>query len=293
MTSHKIGTNHKTGRFQHDGVEIFYRLFGTPGATPVVIVHGLSYFSYDWIVTAAALASDREIVAMDMRGFGDSGWAKEYSVKAFAGDIVALLDHLGWKQAILMGHSMGGRNCTYCAAENPDRIAGLLLVDWSPENAPAGAKRVTETVASTPDSFPSIDEAMRYFNVDPGSPQGVQKRPRFEAYLKPVEGGFAIKRDPYFRDQFRRVLETGERPKLGVDLWAALGRIACPILVIRGKRSDMFAAETAPKVEAANARLKLVELDTGHDVVGGDPAGFERTARAFFESLGKKEVTHA
>lgn len=284
---------HKTGRFQHYGVELFYRQFGKPGATPVVIVHGLSYFSYDWIVPAAALASDREVVAMDMRGFGDSGWAKDYSVAAFAGDIVALLDHLGWKQAILIGHSMGGRNCTYCAAEHPDRIAGLVLADWSPENAPAGAKRVTETVASTPDSFSSIDEAMRFFNVDPASPQGAQKRPRFEAYLKLVEGGFAIKRDPHFRNQFRRVLETGERPKLGVDLWAALGRIACPILVIRGRRSDMFAEETVARVKAANPRLQLIELETGHDVAGGDPAGFERAVRAFLDSLGKKEVTHA
>jgi esterase len=286
-------TVQKTGHFQSDGVDIFYRLFGKPGGTPVVIVHGLSYFSYDWIVTAAALASDREIAVMDMRGFGDSGWAQDYSVPAFAGDIVALLDHLGWKQAILIGHSMGGRNCTYCAAEHPDRIAGLLLVDWSPENAPAGAKRVTETVAATPDSFPSIEEAMRFFKVDPDTPQGTQKRPRFEAYLKPVAGGYAIKRDPHFRNQFRRVLETGERPKQGVDLWAALGRIACPILVIRGKRSDMFAAETVPRVEAANPRLRLMELETGHDVAGGDPAGFERAARTFFESLQKKEASHA
>ena len=286
-------TVNKSGHFSSGGVEIFYRLFGKPGATPVVIVHGLSYFSYDWIVPAAALASDREIAAMDMRGFGDSGWAQDYSVPAFAGDIIGLLDHLRWKQAILIGHSMGGRNCTYCAAEHPDRIAGLLLADWSPEIAAAGAKRVTETVAGTPDSFATIEDAMRYFKVDPDTPQGAQKRPRFEAYLKPVPGGLAMKRDPYFRNQFRRVLETGERPKQGVDLWAALGRIVCPILVIRGKRSDMFAAETVARVEAANSGLRLIELDTGHDVAGGDPAGFERAASAFLQSIARREVSHA
>jgi pimeloyl-ACP methyl ester carboxylesterase len=285
-------TGHQTGSFSSGEVEIFYRLFGKTGETPVVIVHGLSYFSYDWIPMATVLASDRQVAAMDMRGFGDSGSARDYSVPAFAGDIIALLDHLGWSQAILVGHSMGGRNCTYCAAEHPDRIAGLLLVDWSPENAPAGAKRVTETVASTPDSFPSIDEAMRFFKVDPESPQGVQQRPRFEAYLKPVAGGFAIKRDPYFQDQFRRVLETGEKPKLGVDMWAALAKVACPVLVIRGARSDMFAAETVAKVRAANPRLQLVELNTGHDIAGSDPAGFEREALAFFHRQ-KSEVQHA
>ena len=284
--------DHRTAKFSSGDVEIFYRLFGKPGATPIVIVHGLSYFSYDWIPMAAVLAADRQVAAMDMRGFGDSGRAQDYSVPAFAGDIIALLNHLGWAQAILVGHSMGGRNCTYCAAENPERIAGLVLVDWSPENAAAGARRVTETVAGTPDSFPSVDEAMRFFKVDPTSPQGLQQRPRFEAYLKPVDGGFAIKRDPHFRNQFRRVLETGEKSKLGVDMWAELAKVACPVLVMRGTRSDMFAAETVAKVRAANPRIQIVEMDTGHDVAGSDPGAFEREALAFLNRQ-KSEVQHA
>ncbi len=285
-------TDHRTAKFFSGDVEIFYRLFGKAGETPVVIVHGLSYFSYDWIPMAAVLAADRQVAAMDMRGFGDSGWAQDYSVPAVARDIIGLLDHLGWAQAILVGHSMGGRHCTYCAAENPDRISGLVLVDWSPENAPAGAQRVTETVAGTPDSFASVDEAMRFFKVDPASPQGMQQRPRFEAYLKPVAGGFAIKRDPHFRNQFRRVLETGEKPKLGVDMWAALAKVACPVLVMRGARSDMFAAETVEKVRAANPRIQIVEMNTGHDVAGSDPAAFEREALAFFHRQ-RSEVQHA
>lgn len=285
-------TDYRTTKFFSGDVEISYRLFGKPGDTPIVIVHGLSYFSYDWIPMAAVLAAERQVAAMDMRGFGDSGWSQDYSVAAFARDIVGLLDHLGWSQAILLGHSMGGRNCTYCAAEYPERISGLVLVDWSPENAAAGAKRVTETVAGTPDSFASVEEAMRFFKVDPESPQGVQQRPRFEAYLKPVAGGFAIKRDPYFRNQFRRVLETGEKPKLGVDMWAALAKVACPVLVMRGTRSDMFAAETAEKVRAANPRIQIVEMDTGHDVAGTDPGAFEREALAFLHRQ-RSEVQHA
>ena len=285
MATQEIAT-HETGKFSSGGIDIFYRLFGKASRTPVVIVHGLSFFSYDWIEPAAALATDRQVAVMDMRGFGESGWAKDYSVPAFAGDIIALLDHLGWRKAILIGHSMGGRNCTYCAAENPARIAGLVLVDWSPENAPAGALRVTQTVAGTPDAFTSLEEAMRFFDTDPNSPEGILQRPRFEAYLKPAEGGFLIKRDTYFRDQFRKVLATGERPKQGVDLWAALSKVACPTLVIRGSRSDMFAAETAAKIRAANPGLKLVELDTGHHVAGGDPAGFQRETRVFIDTEG-------
>ena len=77
-------------------VRIFYRLLGAPGRTPVLIVHGLSFFSYDWIDPAAPLAADREVAAMDMRGFGDSDWPGDYSIDANAADMVAVLDHLRW-----------------------------------------------------------------------------------------------------------------------------------------------------------------------------------------------------
>jgi esterase len=257
---------HRTGRFKSGDVEIFYRQFGAKGKLPLVLVHGLSYFSWDWIEPASALCTDREVVALDMRGFGESGSSRDYSVPAQAGDLISLLDFLGWQKAILVGHSMGGRGCTYAAAEHPERVAGLVLVDFSPENAPAGSKRVAQTVANTPEVFASVDAAMAYFGHDAHSPQGGAKRARYEAYLRPVEGGFAIKRDDHYRNQFKKIIETGERPKLGVDLWECLGKVACPILVIRGARSDLFAKETVKKVEASNAGLKLVEVDAGHNV---------------------------
>jgi pimeloyl-ACP methyl ester carboxylesterase len=149
-------------------------------------------------------------------------------------------------------------------------------------------------VAGAPEVFASVDDAMGYFGADPHSPQGASKRPRFEAYLKPVPGGFEIKRDPYFRAQFRRIVETGERPKLGVDLWAVLGKVSCPILTIRGTRSDMFAAATMPKVTVANPRLTLVEVDAGHNVAGENPEAFLRAVRAFLaEPAGQQASTGA
>src|ERR1041385_6116304 len=103
---------------------------------------------------------------------------------------------------------------------------------------------------------------MRYF--------AREDRARFAAYLHP-DG--AIKRDPFFREQFRRVLAGGERPKPGVDMWQLITEVRCPILSLRGSRSDMYAPETAVKMRAANPRLELVQLDAGHDIAGDDPAG--------------------
>jgi esterase len=226
-------------------------------------VHGLQYFSWDWLPVAQALGAEREILCMDMRGFGESDRSprKDYSVPSMAQDIVAVLDHADWQRAILLGHSMGGRSTTYVAAKHSARIPGLALIDYTPENAPAGTKRTTEIVGNTPDSFPSVEAARMYLGPK-------KSAERYSFYLASENGRFAVKRDPYFRDQLKQVLAGGERPKLGVDMWQAIGEVRCPILSVRGRRSDMYAAETVAKMKAANPRLEVVEVDSGHDVAG-------------------------
>jgi pimeloyl-ACP methyl ester carboxylesterase len=260
----------------------YRRVGGQMGSVPILFVHGLSFFSYDWLPAAKALG--REAACMDMRGFGDSSWAKDYSVPAMASDLGALLEHLGWDRAIVVGHSMGGRNAAWFAAHNPQRVAALVLVDYSPDIAAAGSKRVAQSVAGVPDVFASIEAAMAHFNAGP------DKRERLEQYLKPAPGGYAIKRDPHFRDQFRKTLETGERARPGVDLWRALGELAMPTLVVRGARSDLFAPETVAKVTAANPRIRLVEVDAGHNVAGDNLEGLLAALRPFLASL---EEPHA
>lgn len=267
---------HETGRVKTGDVELFYRRFGAagdPGAVPILIVHGLSYFSYDWIPVASRLAeAGREVVAMDMRGFGDSTWSpsEAYGAGDFAGDIIAIMDALRWRKIHLMGHSMGGRNSTWCAAAHPDRIETLILCDYSPQNAPAGSQRVTRTVAGVPDVFATVDEALAYFGKPRTLAADDPYRKRMDAYLKPVAGGFILKRDPWHRARFRAVLE-GKGGGGGPDMWAKLADVKCPTLVIRGTRSDMFAAENVERVKGSNPNIALVEIDAGHDLAGDAP----------------------
>lgn len=279
--------SHRTGRVRSGDVSLFYRAFGQPGKIPLLIAHGMSYFSYDWIPAAARLCADREVVAADTRGFGESDWSPtgDNSVPALSRDLIALVTHFGWKDVILIGHSMSGRSTSLAAAENPSRVKGLVLVDFIPDNAPGGARRVADKVSSQPDIFASIDEAMRYFDVDPESDAGRARRARFEAYLKPVDGGFRLKRDLHYRNQFRRQKETGEKAKLGVDMWEVIGRIRCPILSIRGIRSDMYLGDAMGKMAAANPNLGLVEVDAGHDVAGDNLDGFVRAVRPFLDTV--------
>jgi pimeloyl-ACP methyl ester carboxylesterase len=265
---------HQTGRATSGELSIHYRRLGNRALTPILIVHGLQYFSWDWLPVAQALGAEREVLCMDMRGFGDSDWSarKDYSVPAMAQDIVAVLDHVDWQRVVLLGHSMGGRSTTYAAAKHPARIAGLALVDYTPDNAPGGAKRTTEIVGNTPDSFPSLEAARMYL----GPKKNVE---RYSFYLKDENGRFSVKRDPHFRDQFKKVLAGGERPKLGLDMWQLIGEVRCPILSVRGRRSDMYAPETVAKMKAANPRLEVVEVDAGHDIAGDNETALVEVLR--------------
>lgn len=286
---------HQTSRFPSRDVSIHFRRLGRPGRTPIVFIHGLSYFSYDWLNAAQALGAERECVCMDLRGFGDSDFSPncDYSVPSMGDDLVRLLEHLGWTRAVLCAHSMGGRSATYIAAKHPERIAGLVLVDYSPENAPAGSRRVAQSVGNAPEAFASVDEAMRYFGIDPRSSAGQTKRPRFKAYLRETPGGFALKRDSYFREQFRRILAGGERPKLGVDMWQMFAELRCPTLVVRGTHSDLFALETVDKVRASNSRIRIVEIEAGHNVAGENLPAFLDAVRPFLASVEDPRHEHS
>jgi pimeloyl-ACP methyl ester carboxylesterase len=284
---------HATGSVDAGDVDLFYRRFGRPGRTPVLIVHGLSYFSYDWIEPASRIATDREVVAMDMRGFGNSGCSltRDYKLETLSADVIRLLDHLGWQKAVLMGHSFGGRICLATAGWRPERAAGLILVDFAPDIAPEGRRHTAERIGRQPDVFASVDAALAYHghhDVPAGAPLWM----RYEAFLKKVDAGYVLRRDLAFRDNFKKALDTGQSAPVPACFWPMLQELTIPALVIRGSESDMFAAETLPKVRTANPRITAVEISGSHDLASDNPDGLVAAIRKFLEhSEGSLSVT--
>lgn len=280
MTDRQTGT----GRIKSGDVEIFYRKFGQPGRAPVLIVHGLSFFSYDWIETAGRIAADREVAAIDMRGFGDSGWSatRDYKLETLSQDCLNVLDALGWDKAVLMGHSFGGRVCLATANWHPDRAAALVCVDFAPDLAAAGRKHVAERIGRQPDVFASVDEAMTYHHDDLSN---ASRRERWQAFLTKTDKGYVLKRDLHYRDNFKRALEGNPSPAPQF-LWPMLAEMTVPTLVIRGSGSDMFAAETMDKVRATNPRATVVELTGSHDLAGDNPDGLAKAVSGFLADAG-------
>ena len=267
-------TEHRTGTVQSGDVRLFYRLFGEAGETPVVIIHGANYYdSADWIVVAAALAGDRQVVSADTRGFGESGRSasKNYSLDALTGDVDALLDHLGWPQAIIMGHSMGGRTAIVHGARFSERAAGVIIVDHCPGRG-GSAARPAQSVGKKQEVFASVEAAQKVMSRDPDAPPGSAARARLEQFLKPVEGGFSFPRDPDFGNTVPLGAGDDDAPKIQVaSTWDELAAIRCPTLIVRATKSDRYGEADLERVRTEFPRIRLIEVDCGHDVANGAP----------------------
>lgn len=103
---------------------------GVPGA--LVLVHGFSGSSYDWMDHTAWLAEQRRVVTYDQRGHGDSGHPGDYSLRQLSADLETLLDSLDVQDVVLVGHSMGGVVVQDFALRRTESVRGLILMDtWA------------------------------------------------------------------------------------------------------------------------------------------------------------------
>lgn len=122
-------TRHARGRLPGDGVELAYGFWPGRGA-PIVAVHALtaSYMTFAGI--AERLAGRRPLLAVDLRGRGDSDKpAGPYGMAQHAEDVACAMRAFGLGASIIVGHSMGAYVATALAAEEPDLVAGLVLLD--------------------------------------------------------------------------------------------------------------------------------------------------------------------
>jgi pimeloyl-ACP methyl ester carboxylesterase len=111
-----------------DGVRIHYQEKGT--GTPLILIHGYTSSTYSWKDVFEPLAKTFRVIAVDLKGFGFSGKPDgDYTRRAQAILVSHLLEHLNIQKAWLCGNSMGGEVALNVALANPDRVAGLILID--------------------------------------------------------------------------------------------------------------------------------------------------------------------
>jgi pimeloyl-ACP methyl ester carboxylesterase len=112
-----------------DGVSIGYKIYGS-GTPALVFVHGWSCDSSYWDAQVAVFSRNHQVITIDLAGHGKSGLDRtDWSMKAFGGDVAAVVKALDLKEVVLVGHSMGGDVILEAVQQIPERVIGLVLVD--------------------------------------------------------------------------------------------------------------------------------------------------------------------
>ncbi len=112
-----------------DGTRVAFDVVG-PEAPSIVLVHGWCCDRGYWDAQRDALAESFRVVTVDLAGHGDSGASrKDWTIAAFGCDVQAVVDALGLKHVLLVGHSMGGDVILEAARRLPGRVRALVWVD--------------------------------------------------------------------------------------------------------------------------------------------------------------------
>src|SRR5437660_185959 len=110
-----------------NGINLYYAVHGV--GRPLILLHGGLFSSEMWGPVLPALAERRQVVAVDLQGHGRTADIdRPVDVRLMAGDIAALIGHLGLDKPDLLGYSLGGGVALHTAAQNPDKIGKLVLV---------------------------------------------------------------------------------------------------------------------------------------------------------------------
>ena len=262
-----------------------------PGRGPVVLLHGGGQTRHSWRTTATWMSADGwDVVTVDLRGHGDSDWARDgdYSLTALADDLARVLDEHG-SPAVLCGASMGGTAALALQQRAPALTRALVLVDIAPRVEPAGARRILAFMGATPDGFADLDEAAAAVSAydglrpAPASPEGLRRNLR-----RREDGRWRWHWDPAFIEPRRHAAGRD------ADARQALAAAACtvaPTLLVRGTVSDVVGDAGAAELLDLVPHAETVQVaGAGHMVVGHDNDAFGRALAGFLDRVTAPET---
>ena len=267
----------RSRRLQLQHVDLHYLEWGAAQSPPLLLVHGGSAHAHWWDHIAVELAQDYRVIALDLRGHGESGWVTppSYEIDDYAADIAEVAEHLQLAPFILMGHSLGGLVAQTYAARHPSTLVALVIVDMGPR---LQHNRRTQLLSRVPTPmYQDTNDLFRRFRLLPeethAAPQLLQHIARYGA-RELADGRLTLKVD---RATFVRRSH---------DISDQLCAITCPTLLVRGAESRALSAETAHEMQSCCLALQMAEIvNAGHHVFLDTPTEFLEAINHFLRSL--------
>jgi len=270
-----------------DGLRLHYRDYPAgAGSTrpPIVCLPGLTRNARDFAAVADRLAGDWRILAVELRGRGESERAKDpmtYVPATYLEDLSALIEQAGLERFILFGTSLGGILSMLIAATHPGKVAGVLLNDIGPAIDPAGLVRIRGYVGKA-SSYPTWLHAARSLAEVHAS---AYPDYRLEDWIEMAKR--LCRLTPAGRivaDYDGAIAEPFKVPgnESGGDLWPLLDALKpLPSLLVRGGLSDIISEATADRMVAELPLMERIELPR----IGHAPTLFEPECEAAIDRL--------
>lgn len=250
-------------KLARDGVNIYYE---THGEGPVILLsHGYSATAQMWRGQIEPLSKKHKLVLWDMRGHGQSDYPddqSEYSEEKTVGDMLALLDHLGAKTAIVGGLSLGGYMSLAFNASHPERVRALLIIDTGP-----GYKNDVARDGWNQNAFKT---AARY-EKEGLTALGGASAERATAQHRNAQGLARAGRG-MLTQKNARVIES-------------LPGIKVPAIVVVGAKDTPFLAASDYMTAKIPGAEKVVIPDAGHAANIDQPAAFNAAITSFIAKL--------
>ena len=247
---------------------------------PVIFLHAFPLNRTMWDGEVAGLLNEQRyrLVSLDWRGFGESDAPAEGEISTMdllAGDVVALMDHLGIEQAVLCGLSMGGYVAFACLRHYAQRIAGLILADTRP-------------VADPPERQANREEVARIAEEQGSSAIADLQLPR-------LISDYTREHEPSLETHIRQMINSATQSGIAAasrgmarraDASELLAGITCPTLVITGRDDDLIPlSETQSYAERIPGAQCAVIPNAGHLSSLEQPNVFLAAVSNFLRSL--------
>ena len=258
------GPGHEDGYwYSADGLRLHFRDYpGDPNRAPLLCLPGLTRNARDFEGVAQRLAGRRRVIAVDLRGRGESDRAIDpltYVPPVYLQDVGALIAEHCVRPVVLVGTSLGGLIAILLSLTARPSLAGVLLNDVGPEIDAQGLTRIISYVGRA-ERFASWDEAARQIaaNHDGAFPDYTHADWLVWAHRTCRDDGEAIvfDYDPAIAEPFKL-----PQPEPAFDLWPAFETLeGLPALLVRGERSDILTAETASEMVRRVPTMELVTI---------------------------------
>src|SRR5580692_6737139 len=241
-----------------NGLRIHYLDWGSPGKPPMIMLHGIGRVAHTFDHIAPHFASNYHVMAVDMRGHGDSAWDPKgaYLVEDYVKDIEGMAEQLRLRNIVIWGNSTGGRVAQVFAGLHPDLVAAVISEDVGPERPTQVAESVTRQLKQEDEKgWDSEEELLAQLRTSsPRTSEDILRAYAHYGSKKRADGRVIWKRDPAIGNGF-----------VPTELWRFVRQIRSPIIYVVGGRSTIVPVATQEELKKALPQAQIVTIPgVGH-----------------------------